>query len=179
MEPIPVTLLKTGKKYLLKPCCDQCSANVNIEEINSFSGEVLVAHCPRCGNYLKVIEETEQKEVKMTDKVNEFGCPVPIYDDYIIIQNHKNDLPDGMELQESADAGYWRDKDGQLHIWLSKDINPWRTIPHECVHIANRILAEREVVYFPTQDEALAYLVGFLCENVAQAYNALYKTDNS
>ena len=112
----------------------------------------------------------------MKDKVNAFGCPVPIYDDYIIIQNHRDDLPDGMELHEFADAGYWRDKDGQLHIWLSKDINPWQTIPHECVHIANRILAEREVVYFPTQDEALAYLVGFLCENVAQAYNALYKT---
>lgn len=113
----------------------------------------------------------------MKDKVNAFGCHVPIYDDYIIIQNHRNDLPDGMELQEFADAGYWRDKDGQLHIWLSKDINPWRTITHECVHIANRILAERDVVYFPTQDEALAYLVGFLCENVAKAYNELYKTD--
>lgn len=113
----------------------------------------------------------------MNDKVNAFGCPVPIYDDYIIIQNHRNDLPDGVELQEFADAGYWRDKNGQLHIWLSKDINPWRTIPHECVHIANRILAERDVIYYPTQDEALAYLVGFLCENVAKAYNELYKTD--
>lgn len=29
----------------------------------------------------------------MNDKVNAFGCPVPIYDDYIIIQNHRNDLP--------------------------------------------------------------------------------------
>ena len=54
MEPIPVTLLKTGKKYLLEPCCDQCHANVNIEKINSFSGEVLVAYCKICGNYLKV-----------------------------------------------------------------------------------------------------------------------------
>ena len=110
----------------------------------------------------------------MKDKVNEFGCHVPIYDDYIIIQNHRNDLLDGVELQEFADAGYWRDKDGQLHIWLSKDIDPWRTIPHECVHIANRILAERDVVYFPTQDEALAYLVGFLCQNVQAAFERLY-----
>lgn len=61
-ELIDVTLFETGKKYLLEPCCDQCFANVNIEKINSFSGEVLVAHCSRCGNYLKVIEQPEQKE---------------------------------------------------------------------------------------------------------------------
>lgn len=118
----------------------------------------------------------------MTSKketVNAFGLPVPIYNDYIIIQNHRNDLPDGMELQEYADAGFWRDKDGQLHIWLSKDINKWQTIPHECVHIANRILAERDVVYYPTQDEALAYLVGFLCENVAAAYDNLYSQEKT
>lgn len=118
----------------------------------------------------------------MTSKketVNAFGLPVPIYNDYIIIQNHRNDLPDGMELQEYADAGFWRDKDGQLHIWLSKDINKWQTIPHECVHIANRILAERNVVYYPTQDEALAYLVGFLCENVAVAYDNLYSQEKT
>lgn len=63
-EPIPVTLLKTGKKYLLEPCCDDCHANVHIEKINSFSGEVLVAQCTKCGNYLKVIEQVEQKDVK-------------------------------------------------------------------------------------------------------------------
>lgn len=63
-ELIDVTLLKTGKKYLLEPCCDTCYANVNIEKINSFSGEVLVAHCKSCGNYLKVIEEAEQKDEK-------------------------------------------------------------------------------------------------------------------
>lgn len=113
----------------------------------------------------------------MTDKVTAFGCPVPIYDDYIVIQSHKDDLPEDVQLNEFADAGYWRDKEGQLHIWLSKDINPWRTIPHECVHIANRILAERDVVYYPQQDEALAYLVGFLCDNVSKAYYELYKGD--
>lgn len=112
-----------------------------------------------------------------TNKQKEFGLPVPIYDDYIIIQNHRNNLPDGMQLQEYADAGYWRDNKGQLHIWLSKDIKPWRTIPHECLHIANRILAERDVVYFPTQDEALAYLLGFLCHNVNAAFEQLYRKE--
>lgn len=112
---------------------------------------------------------------KETQQVHEFGLNVPIYDDYIIIQDHRNNLPDGMQLQEFADAGYWRDEKGQLHIWLSKDINLWRTIPHECVHIANRILAERDVVYYPQQDEALTYLVGFLCDNVSKAYYELYK----
>lgn len=107
--------------------------------------------------------------------VSEFGLNVPIYDDYIIIQNHRNNLPEGMQLQEFADAGYWRDKEGQLYVWLSKDIEPWRTIPHECVHIANRILAERNVVYYPEQDEALAYLVGFLCHNIQAAYEQFYK----
>ena len=63
-ELIDVTLLKTGKKYLLEPCCDDCHANVCIEKINSFSGEVLVAHCLKCGNYLKVIKQAEQKDVK-------------------------------------------------------------------------------------------------------------------
>lgn len=61
-EFIDVTSCKTGKKYLLEPCCDQCHANVQIEKINSFSGEVLVAHCKICGNYLKVIEQVEQKD---------------------------------------------------------------------------------------------------------------------
>lgn len=112
-----------------------------------------------------------------TDKQKEFGLNVPIYNDYIIIQNHTNNLPDGIKLQEYADAGYWRDNEGQLHIWLSKSIEPWQTIPHECLHIANRILAEREVVYFPTQDEALAYLLGFLCYNVNAAFEQLYKRE--
>ena len=111
----------------------------------------------------------------MKENVKAFGCFIPIYDDYIIIQNHKDDLPEDMPLQEYADAGYWRDKKGQLHIWLSKDINPWKTIPHECVHIANRILAERDIIYYPTQDEALTYLVGFLCDNVSKAFFELYK----
>ena len=61
-ELIDVTVLKTGKKYLLEPCCDQCQYNVNIEKINSFSGEVFVAHCKVCGNYLKAIEQAEQKD---------------------------------------------------------------------------------------------------------------------
>ena len=118
----------------------------------------------------------------MTDKQNikkchEFGLPIPIYDDYIIIQDHKNNLPKDMPLNEFADAGFWRDEKGQLHIWLSKDINPWKTIPHECVHIANRILAERNVIYYPEQDEALCYLVGFLCHNVSKAYFELYKKE--
>lgn len=112
-------------------------------------------------------------------EVRAFGCHVPIYDDYIIIQNHKDDLPSNIKLQEYADAGYWRDDEGQLHIWLSKNINPWRTISHECVHIANIILSERDVIYYPTQDEALAYLVGFLCDNVSKAYEKLYKKDES
>ena len=79
-----------------------------------------------------------------------------------------------MKLQESADAGFWRDNNGRLHIWLSKDIQPWKTIPHECLHVANRMLAERDVVYFPTQDEVLAYLLGFLCQNVYAAFEQLY-----
>lgn len=61
-EPIYVTLYKTGKKYLLKPCCDDCYANVDIKEIESFSGKILVAYCPKCGNYLKAIEQAEQKD---------------------------------------------------------------------------------------------------------------------
>ena len=61
-ELIDVTLLKTGKRYLLEPCCDDCHANVNIQQIESFSGKVLVAYCPKCKNYLKVIEQEEQKE---------------------------------------------------------------------------------------------------------------------
>lgn len=63
-ELIDVTLLKTGKKYLLEPCCDDCHANVNIQQIESFSGKVLVAYCPKCGNYLKVIEQPEQGRTK-------------------------------------------------------------------------------------------------------------------
>ena len=115
-----------------------------------------------------------KKGSKMNKEIHEYGLPLPIYDDYIIIQDHKNNLPKDMSLQEYADAGFWRDEQGILHIWFSKDIKPWRTISHECVHIANRILAKREVVYYPTQDEALAYLVGFLCENVSQAFYKLY-----
>lgn len=114
----------------------------------------------------------------MSKKAKAFGCNIPIYDDYIIIQSHKDDLPQEIQLNEFADAAYWRDKKGHLHIWLSKDINPWRTISHECVHVANHILAERDVIYYPTQDEALAYLVGFLCDNVSKAYYELY-TDNN
>lgn len=35
-ELIDVTLLKTGKKYLLEPSCDQCHANVQIEKNKLF-----------------------------------------------------------------------------------------------------------------------------------------------
>ena len=61
-ELIDVTLLKTGKKYLLEPCCDFCHANVSIQRIESFSGKVWVAYCSKCGNYLKATEVLEQKE---------------------------------------------------------------------------------------------------------------------
>lgn len=63
-ELIDVTLVKTGKKYLLESCCDQCHANVNVQQIESFSGKVYIAYCPICGNYLKAIEQPEQKEAK-------------------------------------------------------------------------------------------------------------------
>lgn len=72
-ELIDVTLLKSGKKYLLEPCCDQCHANVNIEKINSFSGEVLVAHCLKCGNYLKAIEQKESSSVNNKIKFPEYN----------------------------------------------------------------------------------------------------------
>lgn len=98
----------------------------------------------------------------MSEQVKEFGLTIPIYNDFVIIQSHKDNLPDNLALPEFADAGFWRDKDGNLHIWLSKNINKWRTITHECVHIANRILSERNVVYYPEQDETLAYLDGNL-----------------
>ena len=111
-------------------------------------------------------------------KKSEFLLQIPVYDDCIIVQNHKDNLPKDIELPEFADAGFWKDENGTLHMWLSERINTWRTIPHECVHIANRILAERNVVYYPTQDEALAYLVGFLCFNVNAAYNQMYGKDS-
>lgn len=99
---------------------------------------------------------------------------VPIYNEKIIIQKHLEDLPADIKIPQGAQAGFWRDKFGNQHIWLGGGIMPWKTIPHECVHIANRILAERNVIYYPTQDEALAYLVGFLCEKVSGAFFELY-----
>lgn len=59
-ELIDVTLLKTGKKYLLEPCCDQCQFNVTVKKVESFSGKVYIAYCPVCENYLKAIEQPNQ-----------------------------------------------------------------------------------------------------------------------
>lgn len=111
-------------------------------------------------------------------KKSEFLLQIPVYDDCMVVQNHKDNLPKDLELPEFADAGFWKDENGTLHMWLSEHINVWKTIPHECIHIANRILAERNVVYYPTQDEALAYLVGFLCCNISKIYNEMYKKEN-
>ena len=61
LKLINVVLLKTGKRYLLEPCCDQCEYNVEVKEIESFSGRVYIAYCPKCGNYLKVMKETQIK----------------------------------------------------------------------------------------------------------------------
>ena len=99
---------------------------------------------------------------------------VPIYNEKIIIQNHLKDLPEDIKIPQDAQAGFWRDRFGNQHIWLGAGIMQWKTIPHECVHIANRILAERNVIYYPTQDEALAYLVGFLSDKVSEAFFELY-----
>ena len=64
MELIDVTLFKDGKKYLIQPCCEDCHANIQIKPIESFSGRVHIAYCPKCGNYLKVIERAKQKDKK-------------------------------------------------------------------------------------------------------------------
>lgn len=64
-ELIDVTLLKTGEKYLLEPCCDQCEFNVSVKEIESFSGRVHIAYCSKCGNYLKA---TKVKKDNITNK---------------------------------------------------------------------------------------------------------------
>lgn len=104
---------------------------------------------------------------------------VPIYNEKIIIQNHLKDLPDDIKIPQGAQAGFWRDGFGNQHIWLGIGIMPWKTIPHECVHIANRILAERNVIYYPMQDEALAYLVGFLSDKVSEAFFELYDSGKS
>lgn len=106
--------------------------------------------------------------------ITEYRLQIPIYNDLLIIQSHKNNLPKNVQLPEFANAGFWRDNEGLLHIWLSENINIYKTIPHECLHIANLILAERNVIYYPTQDEVLAYLLGFLCSNVFSAYFKLY-----
>lgn len=111
-------------------------------------------------------------------RITEYDIVVPIYNDYIIVQTHKHNATDFIKENKYAAAGFWRDEDGVLHIWLPEDIYPWRTIPHECVHVANNILSERRVTYYPTEDEALAYLVGFLCENVATAFHKLYPDFN-
>lgn len=55
MELIEVTLFKDGKKYLIQPCCEDCHANIQVKPVESFSGRVHIAYCPKCGNYLKVI----------------------------------------------------------------------------------------------------------------------------
>ena len=94
-ELIDVTLLNSSKKYLLEPCCDQCHANVSIEKINSFSGEVLVAHCLKCGNYLKVIEQAELVNNKI-----EF----PEYNDNLLEEFDKQFFENGQDddLTETA-----------------------------------------------------------------------------
>lgn len=111
-------------------------------------------------------------------KKEDIAFEVPIYNDYIIVQNHKDNMPEDIKSKQFATAAYWRDKDGQLHLYLSKNIDAWRTIPHECLHLANDILAERNVIYYPTQDETIAYLLGFLTFMVSNIFfKDLYKQE--
>ena len=102
----------------------------------------------------------------MSEQVKEFGLTIPIYNDFVIIQSHKDNLPDNLTLPEFADAGFWRDKDGNLHIWLSKNINKWQTITHECVHIVNKLCERLLIDLDYTNDEAYAYLMQYVFKKV-------------
>lgn len=54
---LDITLIKQGKRFLVKPECDQCVANASIIELDSFSGRVSAAYCTHCKKFLKVLKE--------------------------------------------------------------------------------------------------------------------------
>ncbi len=59
-------------------------------------------------------------------------------------------------------AQWWTDADGAERYLITLDCARVKTCAHEAVHIANRILTTRGVLYTAEDHEALAYLVGYL-----------------
>lgn len=52
------------------------------------------------------------------------------------------------------------------------------TLAHECVHAANYILSNVQVEITPDNDEALAYLVGWLAQEVNNFYHEIVEENN-
>ena len=107
---------------------------------------------------------------------NEFHFNIPIFDCHLVVQSHKDNVPEDAGLSPDTLAGVWQDEEKTWHLWISQQPECISIISHECVHLANHMLADRDVVFTPTHDEILAYLVGYLCKNVFFAYSQLYNT---
>ena len=78
------------------------------------------------------------------------------------MSNHCDDI---MENEEALNV-WWSDKHYYV-IGIRKDVFKQQTITHECVHLAHRIMHNVGIPASLTEDEAEAYLTGYLAGEIA------------
>lgn len=103
-----------------------------------------------------------------------FTIRVPIFYTYITFSDCADDVFYTEEEQETAYKAYgqtgWYPERG-VSIYIQPNA-PVDTLIHECVHAAGLILKFRGITYgTPPDDEILAYLTGWIYENLNKQIN--------
>lgn len=99
---------------------------------------------------------------------------IPIYKTSVLVSGdydvfNRWKMKKGGQLIDKLAVGHtvWFMDEGKGGIYLPKDATDG-TIAHECYHAAAYILESRGVAHGPDHHEALAYLLGFLVDEVSR-----------
>ncbi|UPW39321.1 hypothetical protein ESCO47_00085 [Escherichia phage vB_EcoM_ESCO47] len=126
--------------------------------------------------------QTDSTLTELHEQIEELGLPwfeVPIYD-FTIVPLTPEDEDVASEIFEDVEIGdsYGVTLSYSSVIVLTINLNEsWvNTLAHEIVHIKNSIAAHKGIKWCVNNDEAEAYLVGWLSEQLFKFYTNRLKT---
>jgi hypothetical protein len=86
----------------------------------------------------------------------------------ILLEGRKHKLEFDLDINDSKGICFNSTIQKKIYIFIKEKHLKWSTITHECLHATNYILSSRGVEVTTENDEAQAYLLGYIVGKVQE-----------